>query len=161
MPPSSTASANAAAAARALDPSPVFRRGQRKDVGARALLFVVIAATAALLYRAYTPSEEGDAADAERARAASPSSPGTIDATLGAVPPSSAIVAAEVVPVRTPPPLPDVAPSPTADDPPLSVDETQPTASREAPAATAADGSQAPPGSYSCTPEVAALGLCN
>ncbi len=161
IPTNSTASANAAPAARAADPSPVHRREQRKGGGARALLFVVIAAAAALLYRAYTPSEEGDAADPEQVRAAGPSSPGTIDATLGAVPPSSAIVAAEVVPVRTPLPLPDGTPPPTADDPPLPVAETPPAAGREAPAATAADGSQAPPRSYSCTPEVAALGLCN
>lgn len=146
---------------RPADPAPVRRPEQRKGSAARALLFVVIAAAAVFLYRAYLPSEEGGAADAVQARAPDRSSPGTIDATLGAVPPSSAILAAEVVPVRTPPAAPAVAQPPAADVPPLPQDEGQPAAVPEPSNAGGAAGSEVPPGSYPCTPGVAALGLCN
>lgn len=159
-PPASPSVSANPAAARASDRSPVRRLEQRKGGAARALLFVVIAAAAAFLYRGFTPSQEGEASDAAQARVPGLSPPGTIDATLGAVPPSSAILAAEVVPVKTPPPIPDVAQPPAADDPP-PVDESLPPAGREASAATAADASRAPPDSYPCTPGVAALGLCN
>lgn len=158
--PIAAPSTNAATAARAADPSPIRRLEQRKGSAARALLFVVIAAAAVFVYRAYAPSEEGKVPDPALVRAPGPSSAGAIDATLDAVPPSSAIVAAEVVPVRTPP-VPDAAQPPTAVDPPRSIDETQPAAGQEASAAAGTDGSQAPPGSYPCSPEVAALGLCN
>ncbi len=147
---------NAAASPRTSGTAPVRPAQKRKGGAASALLFVVIAAVAVFLYRTYAPSEEGGGGDAARAHTGR-SSPGTIDATLGAVPPSAAILAAE----GGTQPVPAIAQPIAADDPPLPVDATQPAAAADASSATGMDGSGAPPGAYPCTPEVAALGLCN
>lgn len=150
---------NAAPSARASAADAIRRAEKPRGAAARALLFVMIAAAAVFLYRAYSPSEESGAG-APQALGPDRTSPGAIDATLGAVPPSSATLAAEVVPVGTQPQVPAVSQPPTPDDLPLSVAPAPPEVP-EASTAAGADGSEAPPGSYRCTPEVAALGLCN
>lgn len=115
----------------------------------RALAVVIFVIGAAILYRLYSSGGETTSVAQD---AASPSIP-AVDATLRAVPPSSAPaddVAA--VPVAPPP----VPPEASANEEALAADPAPPPTTTE-PSAPADDARAQP---YSCTPAVAALGLC-
>ena len=135
------------------------RREVKQKGPMKALALLLVAVAAVLLYRFYGPAgDDGSGVtlvhDAERA------SPGAIDATLGAVPPSSAKATGEIVPVTTPAPAATAA-APAPEALPLSVDSALPDASGPEPASTPGDDGEVPPGEPACTPEVTALGLCD
>ncbi|WP_169198294.1 zinc ribbon domain-containing protein [Aromatoleum buckelii] len=116
----------------------------------RALALVIFVIGAVILYRIYL---SGDATTSVAQDAASPSIP-AVDATLRAVPPSSAPAdEVDAVPV-TPAPVP---PEASANEEALAAEPAAPAAATE-PSAPADDARAQP---YSCTPAVAALGLCN
>lgn len=125
-------------------------RGPLSSPWTRALAVVIFVVGAVILYRIYLGGDETTSVAQD---AASPSIP-AVDATLRAVPPSSA-PADEVgaVPV-TPPPVP---PEASANEEALAAERAPPPAATEASAP--ADDDRAQPSS--CTPAVAALGLCN
>lgn len=153
--------------------------GGRKSGAVKALALVLLAVAAVFVYRLYAPRGEGSPGAAlvhDAARA----SPDAVDATLGAVPPSSAAVAPNVLPVTTQPLVPDLAMPPASDvappaaEPAASIDEAIQAADQNVPeiapatatdAGTAspapADGDGAPLAEHPCTPAVNALGLCN
>ncbi|KON81438.2 hypothetical protein PA01_07330 [Azoarcus sp. PA01] len=141
-------------------PAPPATAGSAKPAGApgsgrssrwtTALVVVIFVIGAAILYRLYSGSGEATSVAQD---GASPTTP-AVDATLRAVPPSSAppddVEAVSVAPA----PLPAKAP---ANEEALAAEPVTSPAATE-PSAPAEDAG-APP--YSCPPAVAAVGLCN
>ncbi|MCK0507323.1 zinc ribbon domain-containing protein [Aromatoleum anaerobium] len=115
----------------------------------RALAVVIFVIGAAILYRIYSTGGESTSVAPD---AALPST-APVDATLRAVPPSSAPADAGAVSIAPPP----LAPGSATNEEALAA-EPAPPAARTEPSAPA-DNARAPP--YPCTPAVAALGLCN